>query len=118
MAFLLRDKLSTELPEIIAGTSIIFNLVLTLGGVAPDITADTVTITFKKTKDLADPGALQKDADVTTQGDGGIAVFELTEDETEIDGGQYFYDIIWYTSTREYGVDIGSIFVIKRVSDF
>jgi hypothetical protein len=106
-----------RLRDIPAGTTVLFTDTLLLGGVAPDITADTVTITLKANPDDADPGALQKAADVSIQGAGGIAAFELTSTETDIEPGDYFYEIIWKRSTGAiYRPHFGRIRILKRFS--
>jgi hypothetical protein len=107
-----------QLGDFRVGTTVIFNVTILSGGSAPDITGDTVTITLKTNKDDADPGVLQKDADIATQGSGGIAIFELLPSETAITPGEYFYDIIWETAAgKEYELDSGIVKALKRVSD-
>jgi len=107
-----------RLEDIPEGTTVIFTDTLLLGGVAPDITGDTVTITIKENKEDADPGLLQVSADLAVQGAGGIAAFELTPSQTAIEPGDYHYEVMWIRSNGEkYRPHFGRVRITKRVSD-
>lgn len=77
-------------------TSKVFKIELKFNGVTPDIKSDTVSIIFKKRKtDLDSLAVLNKDADVYTEGNLGIATFTLSIEDTAISPGSYFYEIKW-----------------------
>lgn len=87
-------------------------------GVAQDITGDTVTLLMKENKSDSDAAAiLDSDADVATYGSAGIAYWDLTPTDTDIDVGTYYIDITWYDGTKEHIVYDGSVKVKERVSD-
>ena len=110
--------MANQLGNFPQGTTVAFTVIIKLGGVPPDITGDSVTLTIKNKIDDDDPGVLQSSADVTSQGAGGIAVFELTPADTAINQGKYWYDIIWITSaSKEYQLDKGKVEILERVSD-
>ena len=100
------------------GEYVNFDVTITSNGSSPDITSDTVTLTIKQYKDDTDSSAkLQKNADVSG-GSNGVATFNLTDTDTNIDKGIYYYDIAWYpASGGEYIVKNGYIEVKDRVSD-
>lgn len=84
-----------------------------------DVSADTATLTVKINMSDADPGVLQEDADMTTAGANGQAIFVLTPALTDIDPGLYFYDIILYiaSSGGETQSVRGTLTIADRVSD-
>jgi hypothetical protein len=77
-------------------TTVTFSLALALGDTTPNITADTVTLRLfdQRTRALV----LQYNADVTTNGAAGVALFTLTPAQTNIPAGAYYVDIVWYRS--------------------
>jgi len=89
------------------------------GGVAQNITADTVTLTIKSSKSDADGAAiLQQNADVATYGATGTAYWNLEPATTEaLTVGSYYIDIVWYDGTKEHVVYDRTINVKERVSD-
>jgi len=75
-----------------------FTVTITYGGSVADITNDVVTIYFKSKKSVDDVYAeIIKEADVTTSGSDGIAVFYLRTSDTSVTPGLYYYEIIWET---------------------
>lgn len=88
-------------------------------GVIPNIILDKVTLIVKINIDDADASAvLEVDADVSTSGDEGIALFNLSKTDTDFAPGSYFYDVIWYLLTgEEYPLDVGVLEIVARVSD-
>ena len=84
----------------------------------PDITADTIKFTAKENVDDADPGVLQKNADVSG-GATGIATLELLASETGvIETGNYAYDLVWTRSNAEVKIiGKGTLTISERVSD-
>jgi flagellar hook assembly protein FlgD len=78
------------------GDSKNFNVNITLNGTTPDISADTVTIYFKKIDEATI--RITKEADVTTSGAEGTAIFELDTSDTNVPSGQYEYWCVWVTS--------------------
>lgn len=72
-------------------------LQLLLDGIALDIRLDTVTLTLKETLDTDAADVLAADADVTSDGINGNAIFTLSPAETAtLETRQYYYDIVWY----------------------
>lgn len=112
-------SLSGSLSDIYYGTTQRFSIGLSIGSMAVDITSDTVTLTIKER--YYDPDALallRINADVTTQGADGIAIFALTPTNTKIAIGRYLRDIQWTRSNGDnYVVYIDKTNILKRVSD-
>ena len=103
---------------IATGTTRKITYTISFEGSAPDITSDTVSLTIKSARSDTDANAkLAKNADVATSGAIGKAIFNLTPTDTEIDPGKYVYDVIWYTGTDEYPLEIEDIDILTRVSD-
>jgi len=107
------------LTEIFRGTSKKFKVSITVNGVAPNISQDTVTLTIKNPRTVPDAEALlQKDGDVTTDGANGVALFTLTPSETLIGTGPSVYDIVWHIgSDEQYLLMQDQVWVLDRVSD-
>jgi hypothetical protein len=101
------------------GVSKDFNITMQENSVEQDITSDTVVLYIKTRRGDADGSAiLTKNADVTTQGASGIAVFALTSSDTDISTGVYYMDITWNrTGGKEYVAHDQIIKVKERVSD-
>jgi len=102
------------------GTTKRFRVAIKFNGAALDISADTVTWTVKRRKtDPDSAAALQVAADVTTEGASGVAVFEVTDEQTaQIAPGRYECDIKWERSNgEEYVVATQTVIVKERVSD-
>lgn len=101
------------------GTTKRFQLTCKINGAAQDIKADTLKFWVKKAK--GDPNAdavISKEADVTTHGENGIALFELTPAETDVAPDKYFCGIEWQRANDdEYVVYDDTIKVLERVSD-
>ena len=111
--------ITEKLPDFIAGTTWEFVYEITLDGDAPDITDDTVTVTLKSNINDPDSAALlQVNADVTTSGADGKAIYAIPPATTDITGGKYYYDVMWYPlAGKERIIDSGEIIVKPRVSD-
>lgn len=107
------------LDPILKGTTQVIDYLVRLDSITSDITADTVTLTIKAQFGDSDADALlTKDADVATSGANGIAIFTLTPADTDIEVGNYPYDVIWYRSTgEEYELETETVIIKKRVSD-
>ena len=103
------------------GTTRVIHFTLTLEDDTPiDISGDVMTMTVKAEKDDDDPGVAQEVADVATDGVNGVAIFTLSPDETDIDIGQYYFDVVWKPATGGIfvlDVDQETIRIIERVSD-
>jgi len=103
------------------GTTRVIHFTLTLEDDTPiDISGDVMTMTVKAHKDDDDPGVAQETADVATDGANGVAIFTLSPDETDIDIGQYYFDVVWKPATGGIfvlDVDQETIRIIERVSD-
>lgn len=112
--------MANAISDFYPGTTKTFTVTCKIGGVAQNITADTVTFRMKSNATDSDANAaLTKTADVTTSGASGIAAFELTPTNTAIDEGNYTADIVWELSTgEEYVVYYDDrIKILVRVSD-
>jgi hypothetical protein len=98
-------------------TTVVINVSIKLDGAVPNITADTVTLTLKKSRRDSDGNAvIQQNANVA--GGNGLAVFTLLPATTDVAPRRYFYDILWVTSgAAEYMLDSGQVKVLDRVSD-
>jgi hypothetical protein len=103
------------------GTTKAFTIECQIEGESQDIRNDTVTITFKADRSLADSAApLKENADVTTSGEQGIAIFTLTPTKTKAltEGQVYYVDIKWKRSTgEEYVIYDDRVKALMRVSD-
>ena len=92
----------------------------TIGGVAQNITDDTVTLTMKLAKADADSAVvLTSTADVASQGADGIALFDLSPALTTIAPHVgYFCDITWVRNGgAEYVIYSDVVTVLDRTSD-
>jgi hypothetical protein len=86
----------TDISSFYEGTTKVFSITITHNSVAPDITLDTVRFIMKRNSTDSDADALiNKTADVTTSGASGIAIFTLSQEDTEIPLGTYYYEITW-----------------------
>jgi hypothetical protein len=110
-----------RLIQVVRGTTKTFRVTVTFQGSQPNLTADVVTFTAKRRPYPDDPdtqAVIQVDADVTTDGLNGIAIFTLTPTLTNKPSGKYPYDIIWYPATGgEYPAGSGTLQILERVSD-
>ena len=77
--------------SIVQGDAGSYNLKFTAGGEPLDITGATVTMTVKRSlgSEIVIQKAVTSHADPTT----GVANITLTEEDTNIDLGAYYYDI-------------------------
>ena len=92
-----------------------FDVTITLNGENPDISSDTVTIAFKKSK--GGSVELTKEADVTTQGASGIASFALATSDTALTPQDYFYEIYWNpASGGKYILESAMVTVLDSLS--
>ena len=101
------------------GTTKEFSVTISFNGQAPDITSDTVSFLMKSEKSDADADAKISDtADVASQGSSGIALFSLASDDTGIDPGDYYWEILWTrASGKKYVLASEQIEVYERVFD-
>jgi hypothetical protein len=106
-----------SLPSLTRGTTYEFYVTIA----SANITADTVTLTLKRDIDDSDANAaLQADADVTTDGANGVAIFSLSKTDTDIAPGKLWYDIIWYKSNGDelrISAVGATLQILERVSD-
>jgi len=72
----------------------VFNITITYGGTNPDITTDTVTLYICNSAGTA---SVEEEADVSTSGASGIAIFSLTPSDMNITPGDYTATIKWAT---------------------
>ena len=96
-----------------------FTVTIEYNGVAINITNDTVRFMVKENIDDTDAQAvINVTADVVTQGANGIAIFNLTSAQTDIDPGNYWYEISWLRVTgAEYTLEVREIELLERVED-
>jgi len=107
-------------PNLYPGEYWKFSVTITKNSVTPDISGDVVTCTVKDILSESDANAeLQFNADVSTSGASGIAIFERTPAQTsELVAGVHSCDLWWYpTSGEDHPVFVGTISVKTRVSD-
>ena len=98
-----------------------FRVLVAVNGEAQDIRNDTVAIIMKTNKDDPDDQAvLAKDADVTTEGESGSAIFDITDEDIEdVVAGNYYYEIYWDTGGGEKYVLINNeVKVLERVKKY
>ncbi len=107
------------LTDFYEGTTKKFEVNISYNGQKPDITNDTVRILIKEKKEDTDANAkINKMADVTTNGANGQALFTLTDEETKIAPGIYFYEITWALASGEfYVLETGNIRILDRITD-
>ena len=96
-----------------------FSVTVYYDDTAQDISSDTVTLFLKQSKNDTDANViLEEDADVTTSGATGIAIFSIDTTESDIAVGSYYYEILWITSaSKEFVIDQGIVNVKNRISD-
>ncbi len=95
--------MATTVSNFYKGTTKTFSITISVGGVAQDIRADTVEWFVKKNRYDADADAiLTVEADVTTSGLSGIALFDLAPADTDIDVTGYFAYFKWTHGTDVY----------------
>jgi hypothetical protein len=91
--------MNAKISDFHTSTTKTFNLTITLDGNLPDIRKDVVTMWLKRSGSESD-AVLTKNADVTTHGNVGTAIFTLSPTETAINAGTYHIKILW---TRQNG---------------
>ena len=108
-----------DIADFYVGTTKSFSVTCKINGEAQDITGDTVTVRLKENKGVTDAeAAIEKDADVATQGADGVALFALTPSDTDIDPGRYHIDVEWVLAGgAEYIVYSDKINALERSSD-
>ncbi|MBE9511404.1 MAG: hypothetical protein IMY71_11035 [Bacteroidetes bacterium] len=102
------------------GTTVGFSVKIYVNGDNPNISGDEVIFVMKKNKKDTDANAsIKKNADVSASGAGGLALFLLTTEDTNVaPRKKYYYDVQWISTTygeKIVGDDI--VFVKERVSD-
>ena len=97
-------------------SSVYFEIEITVDGDTPNITTDTVSMTMKRRmEDSQEDAVLDIEADVTTKGIEGIAIFSISPSEMTMRPGTYYYEIRWLTGEEDYPLRIGRIPVFDRV---
>jgi hypothetical protein len=96
-----------------AKSTVIFDVHISVDDESPDLRSDTLTFVLKKWY-TDDEAVLESDADVS-EGEDGVASFELSTDDTDIKPGNYVYEIYWNTDGNEYVPLRGSLEVYERV---
>lgn len=91
-----------------------FDITITVDGVAPDISGDTVTVYLDE--DLSRPSpTVEQNADVTTSGASGVAKFTIAEDAMNINPAVYQMQVVWTLSSGDKFVVYDSTQEIKPV---
>ena len=109
-----------SIPKFYPGEYWAFSVTITKNGVAPDISGDVVTCTVKDTQGEADADAeLQFNADVTTSGASGIAIFTRSAAQTGVLTAKvYNVDVWWYPDDNEdHPLVTGTVECRARISD-
>lgn len=106
------------LSDILPGTTRTFAITVTdAGGVAVDISADTMTLRIKRRKTDDDADALLTKAAGSMLATG-IATFSLLPTDTDLVPGSYYADIEWVTDPGAIYIVYGKeIRVLERVSN-
>lgn len=104
----------SKLKDFYKATTKRFDVSFLVDNVIPNIVNDTVTVLLKTSKG-SDVIALTKNADVTTSGSTGVAKFTLSDTDTNIAHGKYYYQIIWVVNSETYVVDDGTVAILERV---
>lgn len=95
-----------------------FEIKLKFNGEIPNLRGNHIFIIFKKnSSDLDKNAVLLKEADTETRGEEGIAIFDLTKEDTSIEPGTYFYEIKWSALESEYIIESGSLTILNRIFD-
>ena len=85
-------------------------------GVAVDIRADSVTLTLKRYKDSALTDLISE-ADCTTYGEAGRAIFLVAKEDTAITPNTYFYEIKYTTGSAEYIMESGIVKCLQGLGE-
>ena len=92
-------KITGKLEDFYPNSVIPFKVTVKYDGAAQDIRNDTVTVYIKANADTDDSNALiTTTADVSTQGESGIAIFELTQSQTDVPDQGAWCKIVWTRS--------------------
>jgi len=88
--------------DIFQGTSRYIRVNIQLDSVVANITGSTINFLVKenKTDDNTD-AVIDTDADCLTSGSVGTAIIYLSPAETNVDTGNYFYELLWTKDTGE-----------------
>ncbi len=110
---------STDI-KVYRGDDVTFVVTITdSAGDAVDITDGTLWFTVKKNKSDTDTDAsIQKEVTSHTTPGSGITAITLSDSDTDLDAGQYFYDIQFVNSTGDvttYGV--GNFIILQDVTN-
>ena len=92
---------------------------IAIAGSTQDVSSDTVSITFKNDINDADASAvIANNADVTTSGAAGRALFSLTAGSTNVPVKNYWYEVKWTLAGGDiYTIDRGQVIIQNKVYD-
>lgn len=97
-------------------TSVNFQYVITFVSSSSELSGSTVLFTMKENKNDDEIIFSQSCTDITASSDTVIANFHLTPTDTDIDPGNYVYELIINYDTDDVKVvDTGAIKVIDRI---
>ena len=104
--------MGASITDFFDGTTKEFDVDILYRGVAPDITNDRVRFVGYQGKTKV----IDEDADVTTYGSEGKAVFTIDKANTDVDVGKLDYEVIWYITSggKEYVLEQESIAVKEK----
>lgn len=106
------------LQDFYKGTTKKYTSTITFDGVNPDIRTDAVWVVFKTSKSQTDAdAALLVEADVTSQGDQGKAIFNISKEESDIPFGNYYYEVKWLVGDALYILESSTVEVLQKVFD-
>jgi hypothetical protein len=104
-----------SLNDFFRGTTKKFEVSITFNEAIPDISSDNVTFYLKDNKTDSNY-TLTASADVTSSGSVGVAKFNLTDEQTDINAENYYYSIVWDLSNGDkYVLDSNTVKIIDII---
>lgn len=106
-----------SLNDIYSGTTRYIRVNISLDDQIPDISSGSMDMIVKLHKGDSDSNAvLSSSADILTSGSMGTAIFALSPIDTNINPGNYYYEILWTRSNGDkYVVDQSTVKIKDRV---
>jgi len=84
-------------------------------GTAVNITSATIYFTVKKNKSDSDSEALIQNSGSVTDGASGTYTITLTDDNTDLDIGVYYYDVRFILSSGKTYIGVEGNFTVQNV---
>lgn len=104
------------LKDFYEGTTLAFDAYVYMNGLLQDISADSVFFIMKKLKTDSDAEAVIS-AQAFDCSANGVAQFEISATETEIEPRNYYYELKWVSGTKVYILESGEVRVLDRIFD-